>query len=106
MKKNDCCLPRLYNQAILDQLLFVKHCRSLDISLKEIRQLVTLKQSPSNYCEDINILIDTHIQQVDQRIKELHRLKKQLTSLRQKCRSNQKIEDCGILQNLSEMKIG
>jgi len=28
---------RLYNQENLEQLTFIKHCRNLDITLKEIR---------------------------------------------------------------------
>jgi Cd(II)/Pb(II)-responsive transcriptional regulator len=92
---------RLYDQAAHDQLLFIKHCRSLDITLAEIRQLIDLKQSPGSQCEDVNKVVYAHILQVDKRIEELQSLRKQLKTLRRKCHSNQIVKDCGILQDLS-----
>lgn len=37
---------RLYDEAAVERLLFIKHCRSLDLSLPEIRQLLGLSRSP------------------------------------------------------------
>ena len=92
---------RLYDQAMFEQLMFIKHCRTLDISLAEIHQLIDLKQSPNSECEDVNNVVDTHIQQVSKRIEELQHLQKQLKTLRRKCKNNQKVKNCGILHDLS-----
>ena len=69
---------RLYDLAAVEQLKFIKHCRSLDLSLAEIRQLIELNQQPSMQCDDVNHMVDTHIEQVALRIKELQDLQKQL----------------------------
>ena len=92
---------RLYDQKNLEQLIFIKHCRNLDITLAEIKQLLHLKQSPETQCEEVNDLIDGHIIQIDLRMHELKKLKASLTKLRSKCCSAQIVKDCGILQDLS-----
>ena len=38
---------RLYDEAAVEQLGFIKLCRSLDLSLSEIRQLIAPKRSPN-----------------------------------------------------------
>jgi Cd(II)/Pb(II)-responsive transcriptional regulator len=91
---------RLYGLKSLEQLTFIKHCRNLDITLAEIKQLLDLKQSPENQCEEINHLIDVHIKQINLRMNELKKLKESLTILRSKCRTNQTVKNCGILQDL------
>jgi len=92
---------RLYDQSAVEQLTFIKHCRSLDLALSEVRQLIELNQSPDMRCDDVNNMIDNHIEQVEQRMKELEGLRQQLTSLRNSCSNNRTIEECGILKNLS-----
>ncbi len=92
---------RLYDKTAIKQLMFIKHCRSLDLSLSEIRQLLTLSDSPETQCNEINRMIDIHILQVKERIQELTQLQHQLKALRNSCSSDRTIEQCGILQNLS-----
>jgi len=93
---------RLFDTSAIDQLRFIRHCRSLDLSLAEIRQLLTLNQSPGAQCDDVNRMINSHISQVALRIAELENLRRQLESLRDSCASNRTVEQCGILQNLTE----
>ena len=92
---------RLYDEAAVEQLLFIKHCRSLDLSLPEIRQLLGLSRSPSAQCDDVNRMIDAHIDQVEARIQELTKLNEQLRMLRRSCSNRRTVEQCGILRNLS-----
>lgn len=92
---------RLYDTSAVEQLMFIKQCRSLDLALSEVRQLIDLNQSPGTQCDDVNNMIDNHIEQVEQRMKELKGLRNQLTSLRRSCSNNRTIEECGILKNLS-----
>ena len=81
---------RLYDKAAIDLLLFIKHCRSLDLSLKEIRQLLALKRSPGAQCDKVNRMMDAHIQQVEDRIAELTQLR-QLKALRRSCSSDRTV---------------
>ena len=92
---------RLYDSSSVEQLMFIKHCRSLDLAISEVRQLIDLNQSPGTHCDDVNTMIDNHIERVEQRMKELKGLRQQLTSLRNSCSTNRTVEECGILKNLS-----
>ena len=91
---------RLYGAPHLERLRFIRACRSLDISLEEIRTLLALRASPEAGCGGVNRLLDTHIDAVEDRIRELQRLKQELRELRGACRSVDSIKNCKILQSL------
>ena len=93
---------RLYDHADIERLLFIKHCRSLDLSLAEIRQLLSLNDSPMSQCDAVNQMIEQHIEQVERRIADLTQLNKQLKALRLSCNSKRTVEHCGILKQLNE----
>ena len=92
---------RLYDEASAEQLLFIKLCRGLDLSLSEIRQLLALKRSPGAQCDEVNRMMEAHIHQVEARIRELTQLHEQLRALRGHCSNQRTVEQCGILQTLS-----
>jgi len=92
---------RLYDATAIERLMFIKHCRNLDLALSEIRQLLALTGSPDTQCDDVNRMIDTHIEQVEARIQELSQLRQQLKTLRNSCSNERTVEQCGILHNLS-----
>lgn len=96
---------RLYDQSAVEQLMFIKHCRSLDFALSEVRQLIELNQSPGTHCDGVNKMIDHHIEQVEQRMTELKRLRQYLTLLRDSCSTNRTVDECGILKNLSAKQL-
>lgn len=92
---------RLYGPAHVERLQFIRHCRSLDMSLEEIRSLLSFRDAPDASCRAVNDLLDSHIAHVTHRIRELQNLKKQLQALRSQCRSAQAAKDCEILQSLA-----
>ncbi|MFT0211384.1 Cd(II)/Pb(II)-responsive transcriptional regulator [Pseudomonas sp. F1_0610] len=92
---------REYHALHEERLNFIRQCRSLDMSLDEIRRLLLIKDSPSAECGDVNQLVDDHVQHVEQRIAELQALAQQLHVLRDRCLSAKPAEHCGILQELS-----
>jgi Cd(II)/Pb(II)-responsive transcriptional regulator len=96
---------RLYDGTSAEQLVFIKLCRSLNLSLSEIRQLLTLKRSPNAQYDEVNRMIEVHIQQVESRIRELTQLNEMLKALRGRCSDQRTIEQCGILQTLSSNQI-
>jgi Cd(II)/Pb(II)-responsive transcriptional regulator len=91
---------RLYSDTHLERLQFIRHCRSLDMTLEEIRNLLRFRDAPDQNCGEVNALLDEHIQHVGRRIKELKLLQKNLKGLRNLCRQEQATKDCGILQSL------
>lgn len=91
---------RLYGDAHIERLQFVRHCRSLDMTLSEIRALLGLRDNPTQDCGEVNTLLEAHIQQVEMRVSALSQLKRHLVDLREKCSGSRPVEACGILQGL------
>lgn len=91
---------RVYAPAHTERLAFIRHCRSLDMTLDEIRTLLRLRDAPSQNCGEVNALLDEHIGHVTQRIRELRTLQKDLKVLRASCATPHAIEQCGILNEL------
>jgi DNA-binding transcriptional MerR regulator len=81
-------------------LEFVKHCRSLDISLNDTKRLLELKNKPEESCSSVNALIDQQLALVNKRMKELKELKAELQQMASACSSNNTIEACGIIKSL------
>ena len=93
---------RIYGPEHVERLAFVRHCRSLDMTLDEIRVLLRFKDQPQADCGEVNALLDEHIGHVSVRIRELRRLERQLHALRDLCGRAASSENCGILQELTQ----
>jgi Cd(II)/Pb(II)-responsive transcriptional regulator len=91
---------RAYGQPQLEQLAFVRHCRSLDIPLADVRRLLEFVGSPAADCGDIDQLIDAQLVRVRARLKSLRALERQLAALRAQCDSDHQAHTCGILAEL------
>ena len=93
---------RLYGEAHVERLSFIRRCRLLDMSHEEIRALLRFKDAPDEPCADVNALLDAHIGHVRARIDELQQLERQLQALRARCPAPSEAGHCGILQELSQ----
>ena len=91
---------RVYGAAHAERLAFIRHCRNLDMTLGEVRELLRLREEPARDCAEVNALLDEHIGHVKQRIRELRALEKDLKLLRARCAVPHAIDDCGILSGL------
>ncbi|WP_183022819.1 Cd(II)/Pb(II)-responsive transcriptional regulator [Variovorax sp. UMC13] len=92
---------RSYGEEHIECLTFIRHCRSLDMALGEIRSLLRFKETPQANCEGVNVLLDAHVGHVAERIRELKLLEKQLKILRAQCAESNAAACCGILKELS-----
>lgn len=92
---------RMYGEEHVERVSFIRHCRSLGLALEEIRILLRVKDAPGEKCDQLNALLDEHIGQVKQRIRELRQLEKQLSALRRQCHDGRDSADCGILLGLT-----
>lgn len=95
---------RIYRQSQAERLRFIVNCRSLDMTLDEIRQLLVFHDQPLRDCGEVAYLLDAHIGHVSQRITELNRLERQLRTLRKACERNRPSGSCGILRSLVDRK--
>jgi Cd(II)/Pb(II)-responsive transcriptional regulator len=95
---------RHYDNEVLKRLMFIKRCRALDMSLKEIELLLALEQKPNQDCTAVNHLIDEHLKQVESKIFELQKFQLQLQQLRQSCSMQTTIDHCQILKRLESLE--
>ena len=93
---------RAYDDSHLERLRFIRHCRHLDMSLDEVRQLLRVRDDPQADCRAANHVLDEHIGHVSRRIRELRALERQLKDLRARCVSAQSADQCGILTGLAQ----
>jgi len=93
---------REYDGQHLERLQFIRHCRSLQLGLQEVRVLLDIKANPSAGCASVDELLDGHIERVREQMKSLQALEQQLVSLRKQCQGPHSVDECGILQNLNE----
>lgn len=91
---------RIYEDDHAERLSLIRQCRSLDMTLDEVRVLLRFKDAPAENCGEVNMLLDEHIGHVVARIRELKVLEKELRTLREQCVSNQVAAACGILSGL------
>lgn len=97
---------RQYSEAQLVQLNFIRHCRSLDMSLADVRTLRQFQVNPALACDEINELIDQQIKRIHMQLASLGQLEQQLHVLRDTCTENHKTDECGIMLNLTKAAEG
>lgn len=93
---------RTFGPSHIERLQFIRRCRSLDMTLDEIRALLRFVDAPQENCGEVNRVITEHLQHVEQRITELEVLRARLRTLRRQCRKVQSAAECGILNRLGK----
>ena len=96
---------RQYGSPHLKQLHFIRHCRTLDIGLADIRTLLGFRSAPRLPCGEVNRLIDRQIARVHERIEALRVLETQLLGLRRTCGLDVPTKSCGIINNLQREEV-
>ncbi|MCG6659136.1 Cd(II)/Pb(II)-responsive transcriptional regulator [Halomonas campisalis] len=93
---------RLYAGSHAERLRFIRHCRTLDMTLDEIRTLLDYHDHPRQPCNAVNGLIDEHLAHVEARIEQLQALRGALVALRSRCSGEADSSQCGILSALAQ----
>jgi len=91
---------RIYRQKDISRLLFIKHAKSLGFSLKEIKELLTLRHNPSADKEDVKRQTEAKIESINKKILHLSRIKEILETLDQRCSGHGPTSECPILEAL------
>lgn len=92
---------RRYTQADAQRLRFIRNCRSLDMSLDEVRTLLDFIDRPRADCSMVDALVAEHLSHVRERIASLQLLEHQLSLLQTACGQPQPGKTCGIVLALS-----
>jgi DNA-binding transcriptional MerR regulator len=91
---------RLYGISDVHALRFIRLCRSMDMSLDEVRTLLALQLGNREDCLVARKTLDAHVGHVRERLKELRTLERDLLSLRAHCDGRE--SSCTIIEALHQ----
>ena len=93
---------RIYNDKHLERLRFIRHCRSLDMSLEDIAAVVSFDANKSDDCRHVHTMIAEHVKRISEKIHELQQLREHLLALALRCPGHKDGRPCGILTGLED----
>jgi len=93
---------RLYQNADVRRVLFVKRAQSLGFSLHEVAELLAIADGRMVRCRDVRRVAEKRLTYVDKQIIDLKKLRHSLRDLVSKCDEAAKINGCPIIDVLSQ----
>lgn len=94
---------RMFPSDAARRLRFIKRAQELGFSLKEVRDLLSLRVQPGTSRADIRARADAKVADIDQKIHALQAMKKALRSLSGRCDGCGPLNECPILQSLDDL---
>lgn len=96
---------RLYGEEHRKALQFILHCRALDLSIEEVKELFNLKSMQASDARRAHSIIGNHILEINRKIAQLESLKTELESLSCKCSHehlDEESEKCDLIEALHQ----
>lgn len=91
---------RHYPEDTVARLRFIRKAKDLGFSLKEIRELLSLRAKRLGSCADVRSRALDKIEDIDQKIAVLRAMRKALTGLVEECSGKGPRSECPILNAL------
>jgi MerR family copper efflux transcriptional regulator len=92
---------RQYTDKDINTLRFIRHSRDLGFSIEQIRALLGLWQDRCRPSREVKALAQAHIDELDQKLRELQAMKATLSHLVQGCHGDDR-PDCPIIESLAD----
>ena len=91
---------RQYSADAVARLRFIRQAKLLGLSLREIKELLSLRVSASKSCGEVKARAERKITDVDRRITQLKRVRQALFKLAAECSGRGPTSECPILEAL------
>lgn len=88
---------RYYSTTDVVRVRFIQKGKELGFSLKEIAELLALEEDPKATCGDVKQRAEEKITTIEERVRDLQKMKRSLVRLTAACSGSGSIEDCPIL---------
>jgi DNA-binding transcriptional MerR regulator len=72
---------RDYHPSVLDRLAFIRAGQAVGLTLGELKEVLGIRDRGEAPCHHVAQLIDTRITDIDERIRDLRKLRRDLTAL-------------------------
>ncbi len=89
---------RQYSENDLKRLQFILTAKRHGFTLEEIKELLELRVSPSSTCAQVQRKAQEKIRIIDDKLRELRRMKNALKILSASCHGNGPADECPILE--------
>lgn len=93
---------RQYGPDVIRRIRFIKRAKDLGFSLREIGELLSLRVSRGNGCEDVKARAVGKIEDIDGKIAVLARMRLALEKLSAACVGRGPVSECPILDALED----
>jgi MerR family mercuric resistance operon transcriptional regulator len=97
---------RQYPASVISRLRFIKRAKDLGFSLREIKELLSLRVEPTTTCSDIQKRAEAKIADVEGKIRSLERMKEVLTRLTASYGGVGPVSECPIVEALEREERG
>ena len=91
---------RKYPLETVKRVQFIQHAKEVGFTLRDIGELLALRQKPGTSCADIKLRATQKIEEVDQKIHDLNRIRDALGRMIMKCSGRGDLSECPILEEL------
>jgi len=91
---------RAYPEDAVLRVRFIKRAQEIGFTLKEIKDLLSLRAAPRTRCADVRERAETKVRDIDAKVRTLHAMRKALTKLIGACSGSGPVSQCPILESL------
>ncbi len=91
---------RVYSEADLQRLVFIRHAREMGFETEAIRTLLALQDQPRQSCRAADVIARARLAEVKQRIASLSALQKELERMIRSC-TRGRVADCRVIEAVS-----
>jgi Hg(II)-responsive transcriptional regulator len=91
---------REYPPEAVELVQFIKRAQLLGFALREVTELLDLRQVPRATCGDVVVLARRKIEEIDAKMSDLRALRMALTKLLKGCTGTAPIAQCPIIESL------
>ncbi len=92
---------RIYDQSHLKRLIFIRRTRALGFTIREVHNLLDLVDSEEYTCAEVRDRTVVHLRDVEQKLRDLQKMKRTLDSMVSKCDGGL-VPECPIIDALFE----
>jgi DNA-binding transcriptional MerR regulator len=92
---------RVYDEAVLTRLDFIKRAQVLGFSLHEIKQIIADKQAGRSPCQEVRRIVRHRLDELDEKMREMRRYRKELGAAFAKWEETGELDGhvCGLIED-------
>ena len=91
---------RVYPEETVKRVRFIRQAQEIGFSLREIEELLSLRADPSADCSDVRERAVAKLEEVDQKMEQLGRIRSALNELIAACPGRGALRACSIMESL------